>query len=58
MTDPYVGEVIALWNAKLVSPIEGWPVRWSAWVVQGLGELERAQSIAQADRARREAGGS
>lgn len=40
--------VIHLYNAKTVSPLDGWPGSYAAWVVDALCELEAAFQRKQA----------
>jgi len=51
LSDPLLVEVVETWAAARVSALDGWPSGWAAWVVEGVGAVERAWQRAQAEEA-------
>lgn len=40
--------IVTLSNAKVISPLSGWPGRYAVWVVEGVSALENALNSAKA----------
>ena len=42
LNTPHMRAAMALYNAAQVSALDGWPVKWSAWVVDYITEIHEA----------------
>ena len=49
LTTPQISVAFSLFNASKVSALEGWPVRWSAWVVEHITAIQQTLEEARRD---------